>query len=133
MFTGKRDISQCLRLRGRRQGYNVAGGQAPYYPLVVRKGRGATVEDVDGNTYIDFLASAGAVNTGHCHPKVVEAIRRQAEDLILYTHVYMYHEPIIDLTKELLAITPGDFHQRAYYGLAGSAGCKTTELSSSPG
>jgi 4-aminobutyrate aminotransferase len=120
MFTGKRDISRCLRLVEEDRAITSPAAKLPYYPLVVKRGRGATVEDVDGNTYIDFLASAGAVNTGHCHPKVVEAIRKQTEDLILYTHVYMYHEPIIELTKELLAITPGDFRKRAYYGLAGS-------------
>jgi 4-aminobutyrate aminotransferase len=51
---------------------------------------------------------------------VVEAIRKQTEELILYTPVYMYHEPLIDLTKELIAITPGDYRKRAYYGLSGS-------------
>jgi 4-aminobutyrate aminotransferase len=99
MFTGKRDISRCLRLVEEDRAITSPAAKLPYYPLVVKRGRGATIEDVDGNTYIDFLASAGAVNTGHCHPKVVEAIRKQTEDLILYTHVYMYHEPIIELTQ----------------------------------
>lgn len=120
MFTGKRNISQCLRLVEEDKAITSPAAKLPYYPLVVKRGRGATVEDVDGNTYIDFLASAGAINTGHCHPKVVEAIKKQTEELILYTSVYMYHEPQIDLTRELLAITPGDFRKRAYYGLAGS-------------
>lgn len=120
MFPRKKDISQCLRLVEEDKAITSPAAKLPYYPLVVRRGRGAVVEDVDGNSYIDMLASAGAVNTGHCHPKVVEAIRKQAEDLILYTHVYMYHEPLIDLTKELISITPGDYRKRAYYGLAGS-------------
>lgn len=92
----------------------------PYYPLVVKKGKGATLEDLDGNTYIDMLSSAGAVNTGHCHPKVVEAIQKQTSDLILYTHVYMYHEPLVNLTKELIRISPGDYRKRVFYGLCGS-------------
>lgn len=120
MFTGKRDISKCLRLVEEDKAITSPAAKLPYYPLVVRRGRGATVEDVDGNTYIDFLSSAGAINTGHCHPKVVDAIKRQAEELILYTHVYMYHEPVIQLTKELISITPGNYRKRAYYGLAGS-------------
>ncbi|MCK7476172.1 MAG: aminotransferase class III-fold pyridoxal phosphate-dependent enzyme [Candidatus Moduliflexus flocculans] len=78
------------------------------------------IEDVDGNTYIDLLASAGAINTGHCHPRVVDAIKKQAEELILYTHVYMYQEPLINLTKELIKIAPGDFRKRVFYGLCGS-------------
>lgn len=120
MFNKQRDIRQCLRLVEEDKAITSPAAKLPYYPLVVRRGRGATVEDVDGNTYIDFLASAGAVNTGHCHPKVVEAIRKQSEELILYTHVYMYHEPVIELSKNLISITPGDYRKRVYYGLAGS-------------
>lgn len=120
MFPGNKNISKCLRLVEEDKAITSPAAKLPYYPLVVKRGRGATVEDVDGNIYIDMLASAGAINTGHCHPKVVEAIKSQTEDLILYTHVYMYHEPIIDLTKELIKITPGDFRKRAYYGLSGS-------------
>jgi 4-aminobutyrate aminotransferase len=67
-----------------------------------------------------MLASAGAVNTGHCHPRVVEAVKKQAEELLLYTHVYMYHEPAVELTKELISITPGDYRKRVFYGLCGS-------------
>ncbi len=63
MFTGKRDISRCLRLVEEDRAITSPAAKLPYYPLVVKRGRGATVEDVDGNTYIDFLASAGAVNT----------------------------------------------------------------------
>ena len=116
----KRDIHKCLQLVEEDKAITSPAAKLPYYPLVVRRGRGATVEDVDGNQYIDLLASAGAVNVGHCHPKVVEAIKKQAEELILYTHVYMYHEPLIDLTKQLIAITPGEYRKRIYYGLAGS-------------
>ncbi len=48
------------------------------YPLVVSRGEGAMVEDVDGNRFLDFNAGIAVVATGHCHPKVVEAIQRQA-------------------------------------------------------
>ena len=47
------------------------------YPLVAI-GRGATVEDVDGNTFLDFAAGIAVVATGHCHPDVVAAIQKQA-------------------------------------------------------
>ena len=107
-----RNLEKCLRLVDEDKSITSPGAKVPYYPLVVRKGSGAIIEDVDGNSYIDLLASAGAVNTGHCHPRVVEAIKKQSENLILYTHVYMYHEPIIELTKELIAITPGQYRKR---------------------
>ncbi len=47
------------------------------YPLVAKIGRGATVEDVDGNTFLDFAAGIAVVATGHCHPEVVAAIQNR--------------------------------------------------------
>ena len=96
------------------------GAKLPYYPLAVKKGWGSTIEDLEGNRFIDMLSSAGAINTGHCHPQVVDAIKKQAEELILYTHVYMYHEPVVKLSRELISITPGDYRKRVFYGLCGS-------------
>ena len=52
------------------------------YPLVARRGRGAMVEDVDGNIFLDFAAGIAVVATGHCHPEVVAAIQQQAAELI---------------------------------------------------
>ena len=52
------------------------------YPLVVEQARGAMVEDVDGNRYLDFTAGIAVVATGHAHPKVVQAIREQAARFI---------------------------------------------------
>ena len=51
------------------------------YPLVVRRASGVTVEDVDANEFLDFTAGLAVVATGHCHPRVVEAIRQQADEL----------------------------------------------------
>ena len=115
-----KDLTRCLKVVEEDKALTSPGAKMPYYPLAVKKGRGAMIEDLDGNQYIDMLSSAGAINVGHCHPKVVEAIKKQAEDLILYTHVYMYHEPVVNLTKELISITPGDFRKRVFYGLCGS-------------
>lgn len=91
-----------------------------YYPLVVKKGHDSIIEDADGNEYIDLLASAGALNTGHCHPKVVQAIKEQADDLIHYTPAYMYHEPLVRLANVLTSITPGEYRKRVAFGLSGS-------------
>ena len=52
------------------------------YPLVAKRGRGVIVEDVDGNEFLDFSAGIAVVSTGHCHPKVVAAIQKQAAELI---------------------------------------------------
>ena len=50
------------------------------YPLVVDRGEGAMLQDVDGNRFLDFMAGIAVVTTGHSHPRVVEAIQRSAEN-----------------------------------------------------
>ncbi|MBV9436708.1 MAG: aminotransferase class III-fold pyridoxal phosphate-dependent enzyme, partial [Acidobacteria bacterium] len=52
------------------------------YPLVVKRGRGCIIEDVDGNQFLDFSAGIAVTSTGHCHPEVVAAVQRQAGELI---------------------------------------------------
>lgn len=113
-------LDKCLKLVEDDRAVTSPGAKMPYYPLAVKSGKGAIIEDLDGNRYIDMLSSAGAINTGHCHPKVVEAIKKQSEQLILYTHAYMYQEPLVKLSQELISITPGDFKKRVFYGLCGS-------------
>lgn len=80
--------------------------RSPYYPFVVHSGRGALLKDIDGNQYIDFSASAAALNTGTCHPKVVTAIKEQAEKLLCYTIGYMYEASSVELAEKLVSIAP---------------------------
>ena len=54
------------------------------YPLVAHQGEGAVIEDIDGNRFLDFTAGIAVVATGHCHPRVVEAIQHQAARLLLW-------------------------------------------------
>ncbi len=92
----------------------------PYFPLTVASAKGAVVTDLAGVEYIDFLASAACVNAGHSHPKVVQAIKDQADKYILYNTSYSYTEPQLKLAKELHRITPGKFNKKTSYGLSGS-------------
>jgi len=92
----------------------------PYYPLVIKKAYKSTVEDMDGNKFIDFLSSAGTLNVGHCHPRVVQSIIEQTQQFILYTPVYMYHKLLVDLAQKLIEITPGNFPKKVTFGLSGS-------------
>src|SRR5450755_1482655 len=62
------------------------------YPLVAKKGSGALIEDVDGNRFLDFAAGIAVVSTGHCHPRVVEAIQQQAARLIHMSGTDFYYE-----------------------------------------
>ncbi|MFQ5489094.1 MAG: aminotransferase class III-fold pyridoxal phosphate-dependent enzyme [Phycisphaerae bacterium] len=77
------------------------------YPLVVRRGHGSVVEDVDGNRYLDFAASLAVCSTGHTHPKVVAAIQHQASELIHTSGATFCHQPMVALTEKLAALAPG--------------------------
>ena len=60
-------------------------GAHNYHPLpvVLEKGEGVYVWDVEGNRYYDFLSAYSAVNQGHCHPRIINALKEQAEKLTL--------------------------------------------------
>src|SRR5580692_2956109 len=67
------------------------------YPLVAKSGRGALVEDVDGNVFLDFAAGIAVVATGHCHSRVVAAIQKQAAELIHISCTDFYYRGIVEL------------------------------------
>jgi 4-aminobutyrate aminotransferase len=90
------------------------------YPLVMRRGRGAMVEDVDGNLFLDFSAGIAVVTTGHSHPRVVEAIQRQASEFIHMSGTDFYYESMVTLAEKLAAVTPGDFPKRVFYTNSGT-------------
>jgi 4-aminobutyrate aminotransferase len=71
------------------------------YPLVAKSGRGAMVEDVDGNVFLDFAAGIAVCSTGHCHPKVVAAIQKQAAELIHMSGTNLYYESLTLLAERL--------------------------------
>ncbi len=89
-------------------------------PIFVKRAKGALIEDVEGNEYIDFGGGIGVVNVGHCNEKVVDAIKEQA-DQYLHTcfHISMY-EPYIELAKQLNEITPGDFAKKTFFVNSGA-------------
>jgi len=90
------------------------------YPLVAARGEGAMVEDVDGNRFLDFNAGIAVVATGHCHPKVVEAIQRQATQLIHMSGTDFYYENMVALAEKLAAIAPGGIERRVSFGNSGA-------------
>lgn len=89
------------------------------YPLVVRRGLGSVLEDVDGNRYLDFAAGLAVCATGHAHPKVVAAIKDQAERLI-HAGGDFYCEPRIALAQKLAAIAPGKSPKRVLFVNSGA-------------
>src|SRR3981081_1123969 len=76
------------------------------YPLVAKKGHGAIVEDIDGNSFLDFAAGIAVCSTGHCHPKVVEAIQKQAAELIHISGTDFYLPNMVELAEGLAAGAP---------------------------
>jgi 4-aminobutyrate aminotransferase len=90
------------------------------YPMVAARGEGAIVEDVDGNRFLDFNAGIGVVATGHCHPRVVEAIQRQAARLIHMSGTDFYYEEMVALAEKLSAIAPGEVPRRISFGNSGA-------------
>jgi 4-aminobutyrate aminotransferase len=90
------------------------------YPLVAKSVRGAMVEDVDGNRFLDFAAGIAVVATGHCHPEVVAAIQKQAAELIHMSGTDFYYPNLVDLAEKLASITPGKGAKRVYFGNSGA-------------
>ncbi len=90
------------------------------YPLVAEKGEGAIVVDVDGNRFLDFNAGIAVVSTGHCHPRVVNAIREQAARLIHMSGTDFYYENMVTLAEKLAALAPGGGPRRVFFGNSGT-------------
>ena len=90
------------------------------YPLVAKTGRGAMVEDVDGNVFLDFAAGIAVVSTGHCHPDVVAAIQKQAAELIHMSGTDFYYPNLVQLAERLASIAPGKEPKRVYFGNSGT-------------
>lgn len=90
------------------------------YPLAVKRGRGAMIEDPDGNIFLDFNAGVAVCATGHSHPKVVEAIKKQVDDFIHISGTDYYYPHLPALAKRLSRLVPGDFDKRAHFGNSGA-------------
>ncbi|HDQ05877.1 MAG TPA: aspartate aminotransferase family protein [Candidatus Bathyarchaeota archaeon] len=73
--------------------------------LVLTRGKGALVWDINGNEYIDCTGSYGVAVVGHCHPKVVEAVQRQVETLIA-CHASFYNDTRSELLKKIIQLVP---------------------------
>jgi 4-aminobutyrate aminotransferase / (S)-3-amino-2-methylpropionate transaminase / 5-aminovalerate transaminase len=89
-------------------------------PIFVKLARGAIVEDVDGNTYVDFAGGLGCLNVGACAKDVVEAVSEQAGE---FTHTCFHvsmHEPYVELAERLNKLTPGDFPKQTFFANSGA-------------
>jgi len=90
------------------------------YPLVVKRARGMTIEDVDGNVFLDFMAGIAVANTGHCHPRVVKAIEAQARKLLHICGSDFYFEPMVEFVEKLAKIAPGAGGKKIFLANSGT-------------
>jgi 4-aminobutyrate aminotransferase len=90
------------------------------YPLVIESGEGAVVQDVDGNRFLDMNAGIAVVATGHSHPRVVEAVRRQAEKFLHMSGTDFYYENMVELAEKLARLVPGGGARRVFFGNSGA-------------
>ena len=91
------------------------------YPVVIEKGEGAMIEDVDGNRFVDFIGGVGVLNIGFSHPEVVEAVKAQSEKYFHGMFNVVTHEGYVSLAEKLCEIAPvkGD-SKKAYFANSGA-------------
>ena len=98
----------------------VARGVGQIHPVFVQHAENATIVDVEGNHYLDFAGGIAVLNTGHRHPRVIDAVRRQLE---LYTHTcfqVVAYEPYVALCEKINSLVPGDFDKKTLLVTTGS-------------
>jgi 2,4-diaminobutyrate 4-transaminase len=94
-------------------------------PVAIEQGRGATMRDADGNTYIDFFGGAGVLNVGHSHPGALAAAREQEAKLV---HALDFPTaPKLRLMRKLRELLPGALRERARFHFGGPTGSDAIE------
>src|SRR5438552_18414871 len=84
----------------------VADPLSVFLPVVIERGDGATLTDVDGNTFIDLTGGVGCLNVGHANPRVVEAVQEQAAKFFHTDFTIVPYEVYVTLAERLIAPAP---------------------------
>ena len=87
---------------------------------MIEEGKGARVKDVDGNVFMDFTSGIAVCNTGHCHPRVVEAIIDQAQKFLHMSGTDFYYSVQSELAEKLASLSPGQKNRRVFYSNSGA-------------
>lgn len=90
------------------------------YPLVIARGEGAVVEDVDGNRFLDCAAGIAVTSTGHSHPDIVRAVVEQAQRYLHMSGTDFYYEPQVQLAEQMAEIAPIDGAARTFFANSGT-------------
>ena len=89
-------------------------------PLVVKRASGSVIEDVDGNTYVDFTCGVSVTNVGHAHPKVNLAIKKQVDDFAHYAGTDYYYDIQTRLAERLAKLAPGRRPKKVFFANSGT-------------
>jgi 5-aminovalerate/4-aminobutyrate aminotransferase len=98
----------------------VARGVGQIHPVFVERAENATVWDVEGRQYIDFAGGIAVLNTGHRHPRVLDAVKRQMDHFTHTCFQVLAYEPYVALCEKLNALVPGDFAKKTLLVTTGS-------------
>ena len=98
----------------------IANAKSIVHPIVAQEARGATLTDVDGNTFIDFTGGVGCLNTGHAHPRVVQAATEQLARFAHTDFTVVPYEPYVELAERLLERAPFRGPAKAVFFNAGT-------------
>lgn len=91
------------------------------YPVVIEKGEGAMIKDVDGNKFLDWIGGVGVLNIGFSHPEVVAAVKTQADKYFHGMFNVVTHEGYVSLAEKLSEIAPvKGTHKKAYFANSGA-------------
>jgi 4-aminobutyrate aminotransferase/(S)-3-amino-2-methylpropionate transaminase len=98
----------------------VADPLGVYLPIVIADGRGATVTDADGNSFVDFTGGVGCLNVGHAHPRVVAAVQEQAARFLHTDFTIVPYEIYVAYAERLVAVAPFSGPAKAAFFNAGT-------------
>jgi 4-aminobutyrate aminotransferase/(S)-3-amino-2-methylpropionate transaminase len=99
---------------------SIPRGASSLLPVFVRRANGVTIEDIDGNQFLDFTGGIGCQNAGHCPPGVVAAIRDQSEHFLHTCFMVTPYEGYVRLAEELNRRAPGDFPKKTFFVNSGA-------------
>src|SRR4030042_6057255 len=89
-------------------------------PLVVDSAKGCIIRDVDGNEFIDFSSASGVANTGHNHPRILDAVKAQLDKALGFGYGAGYREDVVRISDALARIAPGEKEKVICYCTSGS-------------
>ena len=103
-----------------RRDENISRGVGVQTKIYVDRALNSEVWDIEGNRYIDFAAGIAVVNTGHCHPRVMEAVTKQLSKFTHTCHQVLPYENYVRLAERLNAMVPGDFPKKTVFVTTGA-------------